>query len=118
MDITTEQVAEVVAFLHDLDDRLANLDYTTRSGVLTVLSALRGPDEAGRSSQKYSTTNFIREAALPKAFGEGGAGNWDITQRDFVPPPDNNDHFDQHVRHAAKALGLIPPPPPPEDDYL
>jgi len=98
----------------DWDD--AEDDYGVAIELWNVLSALRGPDvkDGNEFDLKDTTTVHIRRAAFPKlaAWADrarrqyaGGMQIWSRKRFDFSSEDDS--HFIDHVRVAAKVLGLI-----------
>lgn len=77
-----------------------------------VLSALRGPD-SNDVALKERTTTLIRRAAFPQLLatpiseGSASASSWSLQVNVagiILPLP--RDHFSNHIKSAADALGL------------
>lgn len=94
-------------FLDDLDRRMARLSEGVRTDVWLVLAALRGPDH-GNLKTKARTTARLRAAAFPTSCIPAMVRQKRhvVVPRLGSPAHREHKHFYQHVRQAAKVLGL------------
>ena len=85
----------------------AKEDEGAATGLLNVLSALRGPD-TGEPDAKYYGTNHVRWAAFPNITTDDPFTTpWD-TRRSWPPNHEKSSshHFNVHVRLAFEALDI------------
>jgi len=111
--IRARKVREVLDYL---DNVLVKGDNVAES-IWNVLSALRGPDNAGYGD-KCETTNAIRVTAFPRTADADNKGGISLPASFYSPEYSERTlaghvdyeakawHFSQHIRSAAEVLGL------------